>query len=106
MKYIALIRGINIGGHRKISMIELKKALKSLGLSDVVTYINSGNVIFSENHLSPEVLAKNIEKVIEQSFHFEVPVLIRSVESISQICEEIPVDWGNDPKKIPQVIFL
>ncbi len=105
-QYIALLRGINVGGHRKVSMIDLKKTFESLGFSHVATYINSGNVIFSDATLDQEEIARKIEKGIARDFHFEIQVLIRNAKSILTLCESFPTDWENEKGKLPQVIFL
>jgi uncharacterized protein (DUF1697 family) len=60
MKYIALLRGINVGGNHKVEMKNLKALFESLGFSDVSTYINSGNVIFESNEERSVVLEKII----------------------------------------------
>lgn len=77
MKYIALLRGINVGGHKKILMADLRELLLKNGLKNVQTYIQSGNVIF-ESDENPTVLSKNISTYIYKEYLFEVPVLIKT----------------------------
>ena len=76
--YIALLRGINVGGHKKVSMAHLRDVLTKSGLENVKTYIQSGNVIFQslkENKGELEVLIHN---AIMAHFGFDVPILVRS----------------------------
>jgi len=74
-RYIALLRGINISGKNKISMLELKTALGEKGFADVKTYLNSGNVIFSDDETDVVKLAERISTIILETFHLEIPVL-------------------------------
>jgi uncharacterized protein (DUF1697 family) len=75
--FVALLRGINVGGQHKISMAELRSACTSIGCTEVQTYIQSGNVVFS-SVASAETLETRLEKAIENRFHFVVPVIVRS----------------------------
>ena len=72
MRYIALLRGINISGKNKISMSELKTALGEKGFADVKTYLNSGNVIFSDNETDIVKLAERIHALIFEIFKLEI----------------------------------
>lgn len=69
MIYIALLRGINVGGNNKVAMLELRSVFEQAGMKNVTTYINSGNVIF-ESELSKNKLASMLELAIEQKFGF------------------------------------
>jgi len=75
--YIAILRGINVGGHRKILMADLKVLLKKIGLKNCSTYIQSGNVIFSSNQAAKEI-EKAIKEAIFKKYGFDVPVLVRT----------------------------
>lgn len=108
MKYLALLRGINVGGNNKISMAELKACLEDVGLENVQTYINSGNVIFSSSK-SAAVLAKEIEKTLPQKFNLPVPirVLILSKKQLAEVIDKAPVGFGQQPGNYySDVIFL
>jgi len=86
MKYIAILRGINVGGKRKMPMAELKEVLTSLNYSDISTYIQSGNVAFRINEArSNSELESEIETSIRNYFQFDVPVIIRSDAEIEDI---------------------
>lgn len=85
-KYISILRGINVGGKRKILMKDLKELYQNLGFSDVKTYIQSGNVIFnSESDLDRTEISQKIEKAILEKYAFEVPVIIRTKEELINI---------------------
>lgn len=83
--YISILRGINVGAHKKIQMTDLKVLYGDLKFKNVTTYIQSGNVIFKANKQSDEVLAHKIEKAIYERYGFEVPVIIRSAEEMKNI---------------------
>ena len=73
MKYIVLLRGINISGKNNIAMSELKKSLESNNYSDVITYLNSGNVILTSDN-SIEYIVDDIKTLIKKNFNLEIPV--------------------------------
>lgn len=78
-RYIAILRGINVGGNRKILMADLKDLFIQQGFKDVKTYIQSGNVIFdSDKEIATQDCSEKIQKAILHSFNFEVPVIVRS----------------------------
>ncbi|MBL4934340.1 DUF1697 domain-containing protein [Clostridium sp. YIM B02515] len=87
--YIALLRGINVGGKNIIKMAELKKVFESLGLFNVKTYIQSGNVLFKSDE-SEEALRDKIEHEIEAVFGISLSVVIRTAAEINQIIRNCP----------------
>jgi len=89
--YIAILRGINVGGHRKIPMESLRKEVGNLGYKNVKTYIQSGNIIFTAaDHCSNLEIAERIENAILTTFGFEVPVIVRSSDELQQAATENP----------------
>lgn len=88
--YIALLRGINVGGHRKVPMAELKTLLTHRGLLDVRTYIQSGNVVFRSTEDSTKALEKLIKDAISDHFGFDVSVLVKTPEQLKRIFEDCP----------------
>lgn len=104
--YVALLRGINVGGNNKIEMSKLKTSFESLGYTDVFTYINSGNVIFRNKKAKVESLVKEIEDVIKQKFKLEIPVVLRDQKNIEKICKKLPSNWTNDKDNKTDVMFL
>ncbi|MGB0837409.1 MAG: DUF1697 domain-containing protein [Flavobacteriaceae bacterium] len=102
---IALLRGINVGGKRKILMADLKALCVSLGFEWVQTYIQSGNIIFKSN-LDNEVLASQLELGIQEIFQLEVPVQIKDSSDLEMALKKNP--FYNAPTDIKQlhVTFL
>lgn len=87
--YIALLRGINVSGHRLIKMAELKRMCEGMGLKRVQTYIQSGNILF-ESEAEEPALAAALEAEIMRVFGFEVPVIIRSAAEWEVIVASCP----------------
>ena len=87
--YVALLRGINVGGKNKIKMADLKAAFEELGFSGVQTYIQSGNVLFESNE-GEEALVKRIENKLEDAFGFPIPVILRTSVELEQLIAGCP----------------
>jgi uncharacterized protein (DUF1697 family) len=87
--YIALLRGINVGGKNVIKMADLKRTFESIGVSDVKTYIQSGNVLFKSNE-SEEALCNKIEQEIETVFGISVEVILRTSNELEQLLLDCP----------------
>ena len=104
--YVALLRGINVGGNNKVEMAKLKKCCEAVSFSDVRTYINSGNVIFKSNESDQEKLASTIERAIKKDFGLSIPVVIRDYANIKKLANKIPSDWTNDTEQKTDVLFL
>ncbi|PLS05649.1 DUF1697 domain-containing protein [Neobacillus cucumis] len=104
--YIALLRGINVGGHHKMKMADLKSLLESMGLQKVKTYIQSGNVLFKSEE-EAEQLSMNIEEELNHTFGFPVPVVLRTAEELQQVINDCPylTDSLNEGESV-QVAFL
>lgn len=105
MKYVALLRGINVGWNKKVDMKELKKLSEKLGFQNVSTYINSGNLFF-ESEEKENAIMSALEKWIEEHFGFFVPIVLRNQSQIESICSAIPKHWTNDDSMRTDVIFL
>lgn len=89
MKYVAFLRGINVGGNATVKMEELRKTFESLGFFDVKTLLNSGNVVFAtETH--ERALTKKIEEKLLQIFDRKIIVLIRSISAIQKLIDIDP----------------
>lgn len=88
-----------------MEMPRLKKLFESLGVTDVVTYINSGNVVFKDQR-SPSGLKDLLEKALSKEFGFNLRVVLRTDENISQIVKQVPADWTNDKQQRTDVLFL
>lgn len=88
-KYVALLRGINVGGHNKLKMAELRDALQPLGLQNIRTYIQSGNILF-ESSESEEFLQQQIQETIQSTFTITSTVIIRTAEEFRSIVNNCP----------------
>jgi uncharacterized protein (DUF1697 family) len=89
-KYIALLRGINVGGHKKIIMADLRILFQKLGFSDVASYIQSGNIIFHCQESDISKLEQQIEQEIENAYGFKVPVLVLAASHLDKIIKDNP----------------
>ena len=95
--YVSILRGINVGGRRRIKMNELKQLYSSIRLLNIDTYIQSGNVVFNtEKNEDCKELANQIENAILDSFGFEVPVIIRTLSEIEQTVANNPFTKENN----------
>ena len=107
MKYIALLRGINISGKNKISMGKLKLELEKNKYQNVSTYLNSGNVVFESNMDNKEDIMKEIYKIIKNKFNLEIPIFIMTEIDLKDILNNNPKWWGTDNKEIyDNLIFI
>jgi uncharacterized protein (DUF1697 family) len=106
--YISLLRGINIGGHKMIKMTDLKALYESLGLVQVVSYIQSGNVLFTAlQKQNEDELSTLLGNAIQAKFGFEVPVVIRTLDEMQKTISHNPFEneAETDPNKLV-VMFL
>jgi len=87
-KQIALLRGINVGGHKKILMTDLKSLFEALGFKEVVTYIQSGNVVFLSSEEGD--LSVKISEGIKAKYGWDVPVLVRNASELESILSNCP----------------
>jgi uncharacterized protein (DUF1697 family) len=106
MRYVALLRGINVGGNTMIKMPELKTCVEGLGFKNVTTYINSGNLAFDANKAAEEKLISKIEKAVENDFGKLVPVMVREQASILDVLKNNPFDGEYESHKEMHVLFM
>jgi uncharacterized protein (DUF1697 family) len=92
--YISMLRGINVGGHNQIRMAELKKLYEGLGFEAVVTYVNSGNVVFRSRETDPAVMIRLIQARLLESLSADAPVLIRKPRDFGRILANNPFLTG------------
>lgn len=102
--YIALLRGINVGGNRKILMADLRQMCVSLGLRGVATYVQSGNVVFDSDDGDAAAVAAWLEGAIAAMTGFEVAVVVRTSADLARILAQEPYPHG-EPKFV-HVLFL
>jgi len=105
--YVALLRGINVGGNKRIKMDKLRQSFEALGFEQVQTFIQSGNVIFKAAKFPSAKLAKRIGERILADFGFAVPVVLRTALEISEIVASNPFvrERGIDSQRL-HVMFL
>ena len=106
MTYVAFLRGVNVGGKGIVSMAAIKEALVALGLADVRTYLNSGNVIFSTRASAARQLAGRIEKALEQQSGMAIKVLVMSQKTLQELVDSIPRKWVDDQTMRTYVLLL
>ena len=105
--YVALLRGINVGGHKIIKMDQLRKAFEEMGFGDVATYVQSGNVVFKSPKKASEELSKKIEEMLLRQFSMSVPVIVRTAEELGDVLRNNPFlkERGPDVTRL-HVTFL
>jgi uncharacterized protein (DUF1697 family) len=104
--YVALLRGINVGGGNKISMAKLKTCIENIGYGNVRTYINSGNVIFTDKSGNAGRIAEQISKCIHKNFSFKIDVVVRTDIQMQSLVKKIPKAWSNNDEMKTDIIFL
>jgi len=106
MTYVALLRGINVGGKSKVEMSRLKTTFESLGHNAVKTFINSGNVIFTSDSTNTKKIVDQIERGIEKDFNLKIKVILRDLLTMKKTTEALPESWMNDATMKCDVMFL
>lgn len=107
MKYVAFLRGINVGGKHKVPMSDLQKKFTQLGFSDIKTLLNSGNVLFSSDAIDASSLQKLIEERLQKTFGFPISTLVRTQNEIREMVKENPFkDIAVTPETRLYVTFL
>ena len=105
-KYIALLRGINVGGKNTVSMPDLKKLLEKNGFGNVITYINSGNIIFSADDSDEVKLKEKCEVLIADKFRLKVPAAVISADDLSAALDHAPPWWNKEKDAKHNAIFV
>lgn len=104
--YVALLRGVNVGGNNMISMGALTESFREMGFARVQSYINSGNIIFATKETDARKLEKKIEQMLSKEYELGSKVVIRSVAEMEQLVQSLPPGWGDDSSWRYNVIFL
>lgn len=106
-QYVALLRGINVGGNNIIKMVDLKACFEKIGLAEVATYIQSGNVLFSTDEKDKTSLINTIEKALSDSFAYNSRLVLLTHEHLKRIVDEAPPEFGQQKDAYRyDVIFL
>ncbi len=103
--HLALLRGINVGGKNLVRMAELREAFEGLGLDDVATYINSGNVLFRSPRQPAALMAERIETALAERFGIELKIVLLTRAQLQRVIEDAPPGFGG-PDHRCDVIFL
>ena len=106
MRYLALLRGINVGGNTMINMEELRRTFEALRFENVASYINSGNLAFDTRKTAEPKLISKIESAIEADFGKTVPVIVREQAAIHRILADNPFDGQFESHKEMHVLFM
>src|ERR1051325_8674844 len=104
--FVALLRGVNVGGNNMISMSSLKESFEALGFQNVVTYINSGNIVFKTKENDARKLEKKIEQMMSKDYKLDSKVVIRSLPEMEKLVKSLPGSWDGDSSRRYNVIFL
>jgi len=104
--FVALLRGVNVGGNSMISMIALKKSFERMGFTHVSTYINSGNVIFNARESDARKLEQKIERMLVKEYDLSSKVVLRSFLEMKKLVQSLPREWDGDSSWRYNVIFL
>ena len=104
MRYILLLRGINVGGKNKVSMSNFKELLKNSGFKNVTSYINSGNLFFDSDE-DQESCVSNIRYLLETNYDFSIPFALLTKEEYLKEREKLP-DWWNEDLTRRDILFF
>lgn len=104
-RYVALFRGINVGGHNKIAMAALSETFEQLGHTDVSTIIQSGNVCFTSER-APDETAAELRPAVAADFDVDVPILVRPADAFRAILAAHPFEFGELEPKMHHIMFL
>ena len=105
MRYVALLRGINVGGKNMIKMERLRETVAALGFENVATYINSGNIAFDTAKTADYVLASKLHDAIRAEFGFDISTIVRSRDEIDAIIAKNPYIGQFENDKDVHVFF-
>ena len=105
-RHIALLRGINVGGHNLVAMARLREMMEGLGYHDVITHLQSGNVVFTAKAAAPAGEIRKIEAELLASFGFPVRVVVRTRSELATVAGDNPLaEIASDPSRM-MVAFL
>jgi len=106
MKYVALLRGINVGGNKLMKMADVRACLEGRDFTHVTTYIQSGNVLFESSRSDGAKLTALMEKALSATFGHDVPVFLRSQAQLKKITTQVPKEWKSGTGLRQNVAFL
>jgi uncharacterized protein (DUF1697 family) len=107
MRWVALLRGINVGGKSIVKMADLRTAFEDFGYTNVETYIQSGNVVFDSSARSAKNVAAKLERELEALVKRELVVVALSADMLAKVVKQAPRGFGSEPKKYHyDVVFV
>jgi uncharacterized protein (DUF1697 family) len=106
VKYVALLRGINVGGNKLMKMCDVRDCLEGRDFTRVTTYIQSGNVLFESDKPDVAKLTATMEKTLSKTFGHEVPVFLRSWAQLKKVVAQAPKEWKSGRALRQNVAFL
>jgi uncharacterized protein (DUF1697 family) len=104
--FVALLRGVNVGGNNMISMSALKSSFEKMGFAHVTTYINSGNIIFKTKEKDARKLERKLEEMLSRDYKLDSKVVLRSLSEMERLVNDLPQNWNGDSRWRYNVIFL
>lgn len=104
--YAVLLRGINVGGSRKVSMADLRLVLETLGYTDVRTYLQSGNAVVDAGRKRPATVAREVEKALADELGMDIAVLVRTHSELTAVVEANPFPEAVEKPNLLHVAFL
>ena len=99
IEYLALLRAVNVGGKNKVTMSILKQEMQTKGFQNVITYINSGNILF-DSEFSKEHNTDILRSIIKDSFNLDIDVIIVSTKDLEESLSFVPVWWHDGNKEV------
>ena len=105
-RYLALLRGINVGGNNIIRMVDLKACFESMGFDRVVTYIQSGNVLFDSSENDMEKLTNTIENSLSDRFAYNARVVLITQKMVQRVVAQAPNGFGTEPEAYRYDVFF
>ena len=103
--YLALLRGINVGGHNIIKKDDLRQCFEDLGFQQVQTYIQSGNIIFQAKPMAIPSLATTIEAALAKRFDYDAHATVLTHTAYAQVIDSAPRAWGTDENQKHNILF-
>jgi len=106
MKYVALLRGINVGGQNIVKMAALRSCLEQQGFTNLATFIQSGNVVFECNERHAPKLTRQIETALSRAFGYDSRIVLRSQAQLKRVLADVPKEWKRRKDLRCNIVFL
>jgi uncharacterized protein (DUF1697 family) len=103
--FVVLLRGVNVGGHNRLPMADLRSTLSDAGLKNVRTYIQSGNIVARAPGSDPEAVAAHVRATIAQAFHLDVPAIALTAAAFASVVDANPFPDEPDPRRVHAIVL-